>query len=202
MASYKPEFKDLRTIICMQGYHLDYQFHIREIGFWSRSVSGVIPFNCKINGNELDVNNQKIIFYSEEELHGIKLKKSFENGLPSSEIKCVLKCIYHITKSYDYESTYIGICKGDNISGILAKAGLGKYVIEIDNLELFRRNSLKFPSNEVIRTEIAKKTVDYPSCYLHEKLKNDTVPLCSKAKAEYIAFLCYDTALKECQKHK
>jgi hypothetical protein len=190
MAMYKPEFKDIRTIICMQGYHLDYQFHIREIGFWSKNVSGVIPFNCKINGNQMDSDNQKIIFYSEQELHGIKLKDSFENGLPSSEIKSVLKTIYHITKSTDYEATYIGICKDDYISGILAKAGLGKYVIALDNLEMFKRRNTLFPTNDLIRSELIRRPELYPLCHLHGKLKNDAIPLCSRAKAKFVADIC------------
>jgi len=133
----------------------------------------------------------------EEEVHGIKMKKSIENAPPSSEMKSILKCIYLITKSEDYESSYIGVCGEDKISGLLAKANLGKYVIELDSLDLLKRNNIKFPTNDEIRNELIKRKNEYPVCYLHEKLKNDAIPHCSRAKAEFIANLCYNIQVNE-----
>ena len=181
----------------MQGYPLDYQFYIREVGFWSRDVCGSVPLNCKINNNELDLSNQQTIFYFEEEIHGIKLKKNFETGLPSSDLKTILKCIYHLTKSEVYDSSYIAICKEDKISGLLSKANLGKFVIEIDNLDLFKRNGVIFPTNDNIREQLNIYTKDFPICQYHELLKNNTIPLCSKAKAKYIANFCNTVMINE-----
>jgi hypothetical protein len=189
MATKRFDFKDIRAIICMQGYHLDYQYYIREIGFWSRTLSGVIPLNCKIYNSELSSNNQQTIFYSEE-IHGLKWKKTFENGIPFSDLKCVLNCIYHLTKSEDYDSSYIAICKDDAISGLLGKAKLSKYVVDIENLELFRRNNIVFPTNEVIHEQITSNISKYPVCHLHDSLKNNAVPLCSRSKAKFIADFC------------
>lgn len=187
MAFKKYEFQDIRLILCMQGYPLDYHYYIREIGFWSRKLSGSIPLNCKINKSELDFYNQQTIYYFEEEVHGIKLKKNIENGLPSSELKTVLKCIYHLTKSDDYDSSYIGVCKDDKISGILSKANLGRYVVEIDSLDILKRNDMQFPNNDIIRKELGDNIKDYPICAIHGGLKNNISAVCSKSKAQFIA---------------
>ena len=197
MAFRKFEFKDVRTIICMQGYPLDYHFYIREIGFWSRTLCGSIPLNCKINKSELDFYNQQTIYYFEEEVHGIKLKKNIENGLPTSELKTILKCIYLMTASDQYDSTYIAVCKEDKISGILSKANLGKYVLEIDSFDMFKRSGYVFPTNDIIRKELSQNVKDYPVCPLHETLKNNVVPLCSKAKAMFIANYCKQIVINE-----
>ena len=174
----------------MQGYPLDYHYHIREIGFWSRKLCGSIPLNCKINQKELDFNGQQTIYYFEQEVHGIKLKKNIDEALPSSDIKTVLKCIYLLTNSDEYDSTYIAVCKDEKISGILSKANLGKYVIEIDSLDLLKRNGIQFPSNEIIRKELISNLKDYPICGVHGNLKNNIPPMCSRAKANFIADFC------------
>lgn len=197
MAFRKNEFQDLRVIVCMQGYPLDYQYYIREIGFWSRNLCGSIPLNCKINKNELDFYNQQTLYYFEEEIHGIKLKKHYENGLPSSDLKTILKCLYHLTKSDDYDASYIGVCKDEKISGILSRANLGRYVVEIDSLDLFKRMNIQFPNNDMIRKELTDKIESFPICEIHESLKNNMIPICSKAKAKFIANYCMQTAENE-----
>ena len=197
MALRRFEFKDIRIIICMQGYPLDYHFYVREIGFWSRNLCGSIPLNCKINKNELDFYNQQTIYYFEEEVHGIKLKKLSENGLPSSDLKTILKLIYLLTASDESDSSYIAVCKEDKISGILSKANLGKFVLEIDSFDLFKRNGLVFPTNDIIRREITRNVEDYPICSYHETLKNNSIPLCSMSKAKFIANYCKQVLLEE-----
>ena len=109
MASSNVEFSDIKIILCVQGYSLDYQFILREIGFWTNNFSGSIPFNCKINKNQLDIKNQKTIFALEEDIHGIKTKKPVENGLSLSETKTVLKTLYNLSNNTN--SKYIGICR-------------------------------------------------------------------------------------------
>ena len=181
----------------MQGYPLDYHYYIREVGFWSRKLSGSIPLNCKINKNELDVHGHQIIFYYEEDVHGLKLKKNIENGIPSSELKTVLKCIYNLTDSEDSNAKFIGICSEDQISGLLAKANLGKFVLEIDKLDLFKRNNYIFPTNDVLRKELSDKVENYPYCQLHDMLRNEGIPFCCVSKANYIANLCFQISSKE-----
>ena len=197
MALMRFDFKHIRTIICMQGYPLDYQFYIREIGFWSRNISGSIPLNVKISNHGLDPRNQQTIFYFEEEVHGIKFRKTFENGLPFSEMKTILKCIYLMTNCDELDSNFIGICKDEKISGILAKANLGKYVVELDNLEVFKRNSVQFPSDDVIKYQLATNPSDYPICQLHGPIKNNETPFCSRSKAKFLAGFCKQVGEQE-----
>ena len=183
MASRNMKFSDIKIILCVQGYTLDYQFILREIGFWTNYYSGSIPFNCKINKNQLDIKNQKTIYALEEDIHGIKCKKHIENGLALSEIKTVLKTLYNL--SNNLESKFIGICRDENINGLLHQAGLGKYVIEMDNLDIFRDTAKKCPSNTDLKIILKNQPNRFHICGLHELLRDGSLPLCAKVKADY-----------------
>ena len=145
MASLNINFEDIRIILCVQGYSLDNKFVQREIGFWCNGISGSIPFNCRINNNQLDIRNQKIIHALEEEVHGIKLKTSIEHGLSNSECRAVLRTLYHMNNSL---AKYIGICRDENINGLLYSAGLGSFVIDLDNLVSVNNQTIICPSNK------------------------------------------------------
>lgn len=188
MASLNISFEDLRIILCVQGYSLDYQFIVREIGFWYNGLSGSIPFNVKINRNLLDINSQKIIYALEEEVHGIRLKKSIEHGLAASEVKAVLRTLYHMAGSTN--AKYIGICRDENINGLLYKAGLGNYVVDIDSISLFRNTVEKTPSNKDLKLFMENNKNKYSVCRIHDVLRNGEIPLCAKVKAQFIADYC------------
>lgn len=40
----KVDFDDVRLIICLNGFTINERYQIVELGFWSRKLSGVIPF--------------------------------------------------------------------------------------------------------------------------------------------------------------
>jgi hypothetical protein len=188
MASLHLDFNDIRLIICVQGYSLVNQFVVREIGFWTRGFSGSVPFNCKINKNQLDVKTQKTIFALEEEIHGIKLKKHVENGLTLSDTKTVLRTLYHMADNGG--GKYIGICRDENVSGLLYKAGLGSYVFEMDFLTCFHNSMDHCPSNKDLQAILKNDPNKYVICSIHDRLRNNEFPICGKVKAEYIAEYC------------
>ncbi len=190
MASLHLDFNDIRLIICVQGYPLDYQFVVREIGFWTRDFSGSIPFNCKINKNQLDVKTQQTIFALEEQIHGIKLKKQVENGLAFSDFKAVLRTLYHMADTGI--GKYIGVCRDENIKGLLHKAGLGSYVVEMDYLSMFQNTSDQCPSNADLQNTLKMEPTKSIICHIHDRLKNNDYPNCAKLKAECIANFCID----------
>ncbi len=162
MASSSVSFEDLRIILCVQGYNLDYQFIVREIGFWCNGLSGSIPFNCKVNRNQLDVKNQKTLYALEELIHGINLKYSVKLGLAQSETRAVLRTLYNMGDNgakAGSKAKYIGICRDENINGLLYKAGLGANVIDIDNLEMFQHSSIKCPSNKDLQVVMKIKQI-------------------------------------------
>ena len=188
MSSQKFDFSDIRIILCAQGYSLDYQYIVREIGFWFNGHSGSIPFNCKINRKQLDMNNQKIITQSEEQTNGIRLKTITNNGLALSETKAVLRTLYHLNNNS--EAKYIGITPDDNIIGLLFKAGLGSLVKNLNYMKAFE-NEDKIPTNEMIFSTLQQNPSKYNACNLHDSfLANNCVPYCAKTKAEIVAFYC------------
>ncbi|MGH7748209.1 MAG: hypothetical protein ACREQ5_26150 [Candidatus Dormibacteria bacterium] len=194
MATPRYNFDDIRIIICAHGYSLDYQYVVREIGFWTNGVSGSISFNCKINKRQLDGKTLRTIRCLEEEIHGIKLNKRVDNGLALSDINAVLRTLYHM--SDDNKAKCIGICRDENIKGLLYKAGLGNYVVEIDNLLMFDRTTDKCPSNPELQIVMQNNPNKYVICNLHDNLKTYDYPICSKVKAQYIGEYC-----KEYQYH-
>ena len=188
MATHSVNLNDIRIIICTQGYSLDYQFIVREIGFCSKYQSGVIPFNCKVNTKELDIKNQRNIYLLEDEIHGIKVKKNFDLGLAQSDYKSVLRTLYHSAKSPENDAKYIGIVRDQYIFGLLYRSGLGHLVIDLDTLSAFNEIN-KCPSNGDLRIAM-KNDIKYSQCYLHEQLRISEIPICAKAKAEYVYDIC------------
>ena len=198
MATENVNIDDVKIIFCVQGYSLNYDFILREIGFWTHGYSGSIPFNCRINLNQLDVQSLKIINVLEDQIHGIKVKNHVDCGLALSESRAVVRSLYHMN-SWKCESKRIGICRDPNISGLLHKAGLGKFVIDLDELAMFKNTTDKVPSNKDLQEFMRKYPQKYTICSLHDKLKSGEVPLCAKVKAEFIADYClnYQTNLNE-----
>jgi len=189
MASFNFNFSDIRIIFCVQGYSLPYEFVLREIGFWTPFTSGSIPFNCKINLSNLDVQSLKTINVLEENIHGIKVKKNADCGLAISDAKAVLRTLYHMT-SWKSNSNRIGICRDPNINGLLHKAGLGIYVVELDDLQIFKNTEDKVPSNKDLQLFMKNNPKNYTICPMHEALKCTEYPICAKVKAEFIADFC------------
>ena len=188
MATPNVDFSDIRVIICMQGYNFDFQYIVREIGFWCNGQSGSIPFNVKLNKNHLDVKNQQIVSYCEEEINGIKLKRNFDNALASSDIKPVLRTLFHLNNNS--KAKYIGITKDDNLDGLIYKSGLGNYVFHLENLSPFKQSNIQLPNNDVIRQYLKKYSDRYVMCPIHDRLRINENPICAKTKAEILADFC------------
>ena len=187
MSQFTPRFEDIRLILSIQGYQLNNQFIVREVGYWSPKLCGVIQFNTKLNLTRLDTFSIKNIHILENEIHGIKLKKIAENGMASSEVGSILKCLYQVTKIEGSRADYIGILREEKVSSILFKAGLGKYVLELEDLQILNKSNTSMPSfgdfKYIIGTEISK----YKPCSLHEPLRTSETPICARAKAEIVA---------------
>ena len=189
MAKANVDFEDIKIILCVQGYSLDNQFILREIGFWTHNFSGSIPFNCKINLNNLDLQSLRTINVLEDQIHGIKVKKSIECALALSDSRAVLRSLYHMN-TWTCKAERIGICRDVHINGLLHKAGLGKFVIELDDLSMFKNSMNKVPSNKDLQELMKIYPQKYTLCGLHDRLKSDEKPLCAKVKAEFIADYC------------
>ena len=130
-------------------------------------------------------------------MHGIKLKKIFENGLSSSDSKAVLKTLYNMKGNSN--GNKIGICRDENINGLLHNASLGCYVINLDDLRMFHNSDILCPSNKDLIQFMKSNPNKYQICDLHERLKNNQPTICAKVKAEYLAEYCqkYEADLKE-----
>lgn len=186
MAFFNAKFEDIRLIVSIQGYQLNHQYIIREIGFWSQKMTGVIPFNCKLNLAQIDSTSEKNIHIAENEYHGIRLRKILANALPSSDASAVIKCLYHLAKREDYEADYIGICKEENIAPIIFKAGLGKFILEIDYLDIFQKTNSKLLSLAEIKYLVSTDPIKYKPCTLHDNLRNNGLSVCAKVKCDII----------------
>jgi hypothetical protein len=188
MAMPSVDFSDIRIIVCSQGYHLDYQYIPREIGFYFNGQSGSVPFNVKLNKNHLDVKNLQTVLYAEEEIHGIKLKRNYDNALAVSDLKSVIRTLFHLNSASN--AKYIAIARDENLEGLFYKSGLGNYLTYLDNINVLRNTNTVLPSNEAIKQYLKKNPDNYNICGLHEKLRQGDMPLCSKVKAEFLANFC------------
>ena len=182
------KFQDVRLILSVQGYELNNQYIIRELGYWYPLQSGVIPFNCKLNVSNLDSFSQKNIHIAESEFHGIKLKKKIENGLPASEACAAIRTLYHVSKRDDYAADYIGILNDEKIpSKLVFNSGLGKYAIILDELECLTETNSTLPTIHDFKYIIGTELNKYIPCGIHENLRNNETPLCARTKVEIVA---------------
>lgn len=188
MAFISPDFDNIKIIMCTNGYKIDGAFYLREIGYCYNNVSASVPFNFRINKSKIDVTNQFIIDYMEDERHGIKFDKKFEYGLSPSEIVPVIKTLYHLNSNSN--AKYIAICKNDEgIKGLLYRAGFGQLIIELDHLNILQLSNIQIPTDNDIITNLSKDMMSNP-CYLHDRLKTAYKPLCAKTKADYLYNYC------------
>jgi hypothetical protein len=173
-------FENIRLIICTEGYHINYEFVPREIGFWSRNQFGVIPFSCRINCDKLkplDKNKYKLVVTNR---HGISCDKLVENSLTKSEMKAVLKSLYHSTY-FNESAKYIGVSRYSDAINLLYLAGLGDYVVELENMPNFFKDGLAFPS--LIESN---QENDLHICSLHDNLTTGRKPVCAGVVAKLL----------------
>ena len=194
MSSDKFDFNDIKIILSSEGYNLDYQYIVRELGFWSNGFSASIPFNVKLNKNHLDEKNKREVLYCEDHLNGIKLKRSFEYGLASSDIKPVLRTLFHMNNNPN--GKYIGIsCVDYQLEGLLHKSGLGNHIVHLEKLKP-HDVYLDFPNINIIRDEIKSNPNKHIVCQNHDRLRINEPPSCAKVKVEMMADWC--KLVKDC----
>jgi hypothetical protein len=187
MALALPSVDNVRLILCCQGYNLSYQYIIREIGFCFKDYYGTIPFNCKINKKNLDVNNQSIINDVIDNIHGIHYKICSKNGLTMSEVNSVLRTLYNVFETYECTNLILIDDTDDNLSGILYKAGLGNHVLQLRSIYEFRNMNVSFPTDEEIRMICKNNPSKYGRCNIHNRLNNDKIPICAGVKAKIMS---------------
>jgi hypothetical protein len=187
MALPLPSVDNVRFILCCQGYNLSYQYIVREIGFCFKDYYGTIPFNCKINKKNLDINNQSIINDVIDNVHGIHYKICAKNGLTMSEMNSVLRTLYNVFETYEGSNGILIDDNDENLNGILHKAGLGNHVLQLRSIYEFRGMNISFPTNEEIRTICKNNPSLYGRCNNHNRLNNDDIPICAGVKAKIMS---------------
>ena len=63
----------------------------------------------------------------------------------------------------------------------------------MDNLKIFRDSINKCPSNTDLKIILKNQPDRYHICGLHDLLRDGSLPLCAKVKAEFIADYCRET---------
>ena len=82
MAFFNARFEDFRLILSIQGYQLNNQFIVREVGYWSPNLSGIIQFNCKISASRLDTLVLKTYTSPKTNVMGLKSRKLWKMEWP------------------------------------------------------------------------------------------------------------------------
>ena len=178
-------FNDIRVIFCINGFYIDEEFQVMEIGFWSRNISGVIPFFNKKCYSKLTHKDRMSVNYLTYAHHGLNLTNKFDKSLSQSEVVSCLKSIYQICSDENDSRIYIGYMNDNFFLNIAGKAGLGNLIVNID--KMYDEHA---PSNEVMMRHNDYGKAEYKPCFLHQKIENDKDPHCAKVKAKFLADFC------------
>ena len=178
-------FDDIRVIFCLNGFYIDEEFQVMEIGFWSRKVSGTIPFFSTKCFSKLKPKDKMSVKYLTNLHHGIDLTSKFDKALSQADVVACLKSIYQISSDDNDSRVYIGYMNDNFFLNIAGKAGLGNLIVNID--KMYDEHA---PSNDVIMKDKNYGKGDYTLCLSHKKLENNQEPHCAGVKAKYLADFC------------
>jgi hypothetical protein len=178
-------FEDIRLILCVHGYTLENKFICREIGYWSRNGSGVIPFSCRVNPNRLNSKDRTTLRYLTKNFHGIDIRKQLEIGLLQNEIRSVIRTLYLMSDD-DNNRKYIGICRDINVFTLCCSSGFQYLTINLENMNNISSES-RVPTNDDLLNLMENKYNPYKICKIHNNLDNGKPVLCAGTKAKFLA---------------
>ena len=183
----KVDFDDLRLIVCINGFTLDESYQIVELGFWSRKISGVIPFKSTKVWSKLNHMDKLTVNYLTNEYHGIELSKlKNQDALHQSDIFGAIRSIYHLCDDGVENRKLIGYLGNSWILDTFGKIGIGNYLVKLQ--EMFP-NCEKF-SIDNIRKDESYGTKDFAICGMHGDLNSGLMPNCARAISNYLADYC------------
>jgi hypothetical protein len=162
-------FDNLKLIICLNGYTVNEEFIVMEIGFWSRKLCGVIPFTSNKNYINLSSIDKMTVNYLYNVHHAINFNSKPENGMHQKDAVAAFKILYNICTD-DYgsnERKFIGYSNDPNTLSLLYKSGLSDVAVNIENIY-----DQKPPSNNQIMTMSNYGKGCYKPCMLHQNLNN------------------------------
>jgi hypothetical protein len=88
----KVNFENIKIIFCVQGYSINSK-NVREIGFWSRKNSGVIPFTLRTKFYKLSNEDKMSVNYLVKVHHRIPLNKQVNYELMNQEAVSTIKIL-------------------------------------------------------------------------------------------------------------
>jgi hypothetical protein len=180
-------FDKIRLIVCVNGFTIENEFLVKEIGFWSRKQTGIIPFSTKKPFKNLNAFDLLTVNYLYKAHHGINLKSQSKLGMMSYEASAALKCLYNVChQEFDTDDRkYIGYSNDHNVLALLYRAGLAEYSVNIQNIY-----DEQPPSNFDI---VAMKNYGYgfyAPCFMHDALESSRPAICAKIKSIILAEWC------------
>lgn len=178
-------FDDIRVIFCLNGFYIDEEFQVMEIGFWSRKITGSIPFFSNKNYSKLKSKEKISVNFLTNSHHGIEFNNKFDKGFSQADVVSCIKYIYHVCSDDVKSRYYIGYINDRFLLNFVGKSGLGYMLVNIDQMY-----NAPAPSNEEMLGSENYGKDDYKPCNLHKKLENNLEPHCVKVKAEFLADFC------------
>ena len=180
------DFDDVRVVICLNGFSIENQFQIAELGFWSRNIKGVLPFKSTKAWTKLNHIDKITANYLTKEYHGIELSKmKDQEALNQNDIYGAIRAIYHLCDDGNENRKLIGYMGNQVLLDVLGKMGIGNYLVKIQDIV----PSVSF-SMENIRKDEKYGRREFSICNLHNDLDSGLTPNCARAIANYLAAFC------------
>ena len=121
-------FDEIRLILSANGFYVDGNFEILELGFWSRKCCGIIPFKTSKKFKSLSINDKNSALYYTKFFHGMDYEQKASNALNQNEIISTIKALYNLCGDNTMQKM-IGYINDSSIWHYIGSADLGDFVI-------------------------------------------------------------------------
>ena len=194
MNSSQVNFDDLRLIVCLNGFTINDQFQIVEFGFWSRKLSGNIPFKSTKVWSKLNHLDRLSVNYLTSEYHGIGLEQlKYQDALHQTDIFGSIRSIYHLCDDGVENRKLIGYLGNECLLELLGKLGIGNYPVKIN--DMYPASSIQI--DEIRNNKLYGEIPDFEICKIHTQYNGNDFryPVCARAIACFLAKFCEEKSM-------
>jgi frataxin-like iron-binding protein CyaY len=182
-------FNEIRVVFTVEGFYVENNFVIKELGYKSKDLNGSIFFNT--DSKLLNKKDKNTSYFLSNFVHGINFYKNNEHWISSKDYSSVIKTIYQLTEDKnDKNKKYIGYSNDINVLTLLHNSGLDK--ISVNLKQVFE----DIPTIKKIKLLPAYGFGSYAPCHMHDR-STEYKFQCAKVKSLILFEWCLEKYMNQ-----